>query len=313
MRRACAELRLSCGAERPTRTRPPLPPLLPPRGRCRRALLLLCRSLLGGRSRRWRRCQRDSRARRHDGPGLRALQYVKEVEQVAQVVANDMSTDAVAALRENIRRNGISESVIVPSTGDAIDVMHQSAARRSALRGGRARPVRHGGALPRQRHAMSPRAACSWSPAPTSPCSARRTPKVPRELRILSAHKYCHEAAPRIVLSCMEGRQPAQEVYRPAAGPHQFLRPSLRQSLHSRRGEARSHQARACLSVLRLRHLLAAADRADHRAQRTREDRARPGATVGARRYCGRVHHVGGPIWSAPMHDQKFIAELLES
>ena len=27
--------------------------------------------------------------------------------------------------------------------------------------------------------------------------------------------------------------------------------------------------------------------------------------------HCGRVHHVGGPIWSAPMHDQHFIAELL--
>ena len=29
--------------------------------------------------------------------------------------------------------------------------------------------------------------------------------------------------------------------------------------------------------------------------------------------HCGKVHHVGGPIWSAPMHDNEFVAELLKS
>lgn len=58
--------------------------------------------------------------------GLRALRYVKEVEEVASVVANDLSPEAVAALRENVRRNGLTEEVIQPSTGDAVDIMHRS-------------------------------------------------------------------------------------------------------------------------------------------------------------------------------------------
>ena len=58
--------------------------------------------------------------------GLRALRYVKEIDEVSSVVANDLEPQAVAALRENVRRNGISEDVIVPSTGDAVDVMHRS-------------------------------------------------------------------------------------------------------------------------------------------------------------------------------------------
>ena len=58
--------------------------------------------------------------------GLRALRYVLEVPQVQSVVANDLDPNAVAALRENVRRNGLSEDVIVPSTGDAVAVMHAS-------------------------------------------------------------------------------------------------------------------------------------------------------------------------------------------
>ena len=58
--------------------------------------------------------------------GLRALRYVLEVPEVASVVANDLQPEAVAAMRENIRRNGLSEEVIQPSTGDAVMVMHRS-------------------------------------------------------------------------------------------------------------------------------------------------------------------------------------------
>ena len=58
--------------------------------------------------------------------GLRALRYIKEVEEVQSVVANDFDPQAVAALRENVRRNGLTEDVIVPSVGDAAAVMARS-------------------------------------------------------------------------------------------------------------------------------------------------------------------------------------------
>ena len=58
--------------------------------------------------------------------GLRALRYTLEVDEVSQVVANDLDPTAVSTLLENVRRNGLTEEQVVPSTGDAVAVMHAS-------------------------------------------------------------------------------------------------------------------------------------------------------------------------------------------
>ena len=58
--------------------------------------------------------------------GLRALRYTLEVAEVGGVVANDLDPQAVAALRENMRRNGLDEDRIQPSTGDGVAVMQRS-------------------------------------------------------------------------------------------------------------------------------------------------------------------------------------------
>lgn len=58
--------------------------------------------------------------------GLRALRYVLEVKEVESVVANDIEPAALAALRDNVRRNGLNESVVIPSHGDAVAVMAKS-------------------------------------------------------------------------------------------------------------------------------------------------------------------------------------------
>jgi hypothetical protein len=51
--------------------------------------------------------------------GLRAIRYCKEIESVRQVVANDFSADAVAAIRRNIEFNGIPPERILSTHGDA--------------------------------------------------------------------------------------------------------------------------------------------------------------------------------------------------
>ena len=58
--------------------------------------------------------------------GLRAIRYSLEVPQVSQVVANDLEPAALEALRENLRRNGLTEERVVPNLGDAVSVMHRS-------------------------------------------------------------------------------------------------------------------------------------------------------------------------------------------
>lgn len=59
--------------------------------------------------------------------GLRSIRYVKEIEGVSRVVANDMDPSVVDAMRRNIEFNGpeVVEKVI-PSVGDARIVMMQN-------------------------------------------------------------------------------------------------------------------------------------------------------------------------------------------
>jgi tRNA (guanine26-N2/guanine27-N2)-dimethyltransferase len=140
--------------------------------------------------------------------GLRALRYVKEIDEVSSVVANDLDPTAVEALRENVRRNGISEDVIVPSTGNAVDVMMRSkppdAQRFEAVEldpYGTAAPfldgamqcVAEGGLLMVTCTDLA--VLCATYP---EKCHANYGAYP------LKA-KYCHEAALRIVLACMEG------------------------------------------------------------------------------------------------------------
>lgn len=58
--------------------------------------------------------------------GLRAIRYVREVPLVGTVTANDVEPAALDALRENLRRNGLSEEQVIPNLGDAVSVMHSS-------------------------------------------------------------------------------------------------------------------------------------------------------------------------------------------
>eukprot|EP00887_Chlorella_sp_A99_P005640 scaffold1.g5640.t1 len=53
--------------------------------------------------------------------GLRAIRYAAEVEGVAEVVANDLDPNVVAAMRQNIEWSGLGEGVarVVPTVGDA--------------------------------------------------------------------------------------------------------------------------------------------------------------------------------------------------
>lgn len=140
--------------------------------------------------------------------GLRALRYVKEVPQVKSVVANDLEPQAVAALRENIRRNGLTEDVIQPSIGDAVAVMHRS----KPPEGQRFEAVEldpYGTAAPFLDSAMQCiteggllMVTCTdlavLAGAYPEACHAKYG-SYPLKA------KYCHEAALRIVLACMEG------------------------------------------------------------------------------------------------------------
>ena len=252
--------------------------------------------------------------------GLRALRYTKEIEEVSKVVANDLDPNAVAALRENIRRNGISEDDIIPSTGDAVDVMHRS----KPPNGERFEAVEldpYGTAAPFLDGAMQCVAEggllmvtctdlavlCATYP---EACHAKYG-SYPLKA------KYCHEAALRIVLACMESHANRHRRYIvPLLSIHINFYVRLFVRVYTSPSEVKKsptklsqvYQCSAC-DTFSLMPLARSVVRNGH-------EKIVPGQGPPVPReceHCGRVHHVGGPLWTAPMHDQSFIAELLQS
>ncbi|OAX78205.1 N2,N2-dimethylguanosine tRNA methyltransferase [Emergomyces africanus] len=55
--------------------------------------------------------------------GLRALRYAKEIPFTTRIVANDLSSDAIASMKLNIQHNGVGD-VVVPNIGDACAYMY---------------------------------------------------------------------------------------------------------------------------------------------------------------------------------------------
>ena len=52
--------------------------------------------------------------------GLRAIRYAKEIENVGTIVANDLSEDAVEAIKRNVILNELDATTqVIPNVGDA--------------------------------------------------------------------------------------------------------------------------------------------------------------------------------------------------
>ena len=60
--------------------------------------------------------------------GLRALRYAREIPMATTITANDLSPSATASIKLNAKHNKIIDK-INPTTGDAIEHMHQAAVR----------------------------------------------------------------------------------------------------------------------------------------------------------------------------------------
>lgn len=57
--------------------------------------------------------------------GLRSIRYVKEIPNVALMVANDISKEAAEAIHRNAVSNGCDTKILQASHNDAVLLMHQ--------------------------------------------------------------------------------------------------------------------------------------------------------------------------------------------
>ena len=56
--------------------------------------------------------------------GLRSIRYMKEIQGITSIVANDIDATAVEAIKRNIEFNNLSTSSVIPSHSDAISFMY---------------------------------------------------------------------------------------------------------------------------------------------------------------------------------------------
>ncbi|KAI8085240.1 N2,N2-dimethylguanosine tRNA methyltransferase [Thamnidium elegans] len=58
--------------------------------------------------------------------GLRSVRYAKEIPKLKQVTCNDIELDALESIRRNVKYNGLSEDLVKPNHGDAMRVMYDT-------------------------------------------------------------------------------------------------------------------------------------------------------------------------------------------
>ena len=251
--------------------------------------------------------------------GLRAVRYAREIEGLGAVVANDFSAEAVEAIKRNVEFNGLDpEAQVRPNRGDANLVMHTSRADGSPPFDvvdldpyGSAAPfldaavqaVADGGLL-----CITCTDMAVLSGNNPEACFAKYGSVSVRA-------KYCHEMGLRILLA---------SVAQHAARSRRYIRPLLSLSIDFYcRVFVRVHTSAAEVKRLGSRvgtlyNCVGCDAFHTHPTVRVVEDgrslkfKAPAGPPVGPKcAQCDSVFHMGGPIWTDPIHDADFVAGLL--
>ncbi|XP_069692231.1 tRNA (guanine(26)-N(2))-dimethyltransferase [Periplaneta americana] len=252
--------------------------------------------------------------------GLRSIRYAKEVPGVKEIVANDISEKAAASIRANVSHNGV-DHLVTTSHDDAVMVMYRH--RRSADRfnaidldpygcpspflDAAVQSVSDGGVL---------LVTCTDMAVLAGNCPETCYSKY----GAISLHiKSCHEMALRIVLQCLEshanryGRYivPLLSIsadFYVRVFVRMFTSPAMCKRTTSKL--AFVFQCKGC-KTLTLQPLGVSHQYGDkpHQFKFTLPHGPPVGTTC---EHCDHRHHIGGPIWSGPLHDDMFVSRLKE-
>ncbi|XP_053664880.1 tRNA (guanine(26)-N(2))-dimethyltransferase [Anopheles marshallii] len=253
--------------------------------------------------------------------GLRSIRYAKEIPGVKEIIANDLSKSAVESIEQNVKHNQI-EHLIKPSFNDAMTLMYMSTkpeqhftaidldpyGHPTRFLDGAVQSIEDGGLLLITATDMAVLAGNS----PES-CYVKYG-SVPLKT------KACHEMALRILLRCIEttatryGRymKPLLSIsadfyirvfVRIYTGKYACKKSSSKQSM--------VFQCTGC-EALTLQPLGVLKPNPTEANPQQIKFGIPTGPFVGSRcEHCNHQHHMGGPIWSAPLHDDEFLDELL--
>ncbi|XP_050079011.1 probable tRNA (guanine(26)-N(2))-dimethyltransferase [Anopheles maculipalpis] len=255
--------------------------------------------------------------------GLRSIRYAKEIPGVKEVIANDLSKSAVESIEQNVKHNQM-EYLIKPSFNDAMTLMYMSTkpdqhftaidldpyGHPTRFLDGAVQSIAEGGLLLITATDMAVLAGNS-----PEACYVKYG-SVPLKT------KACHEMALRILLRCIEttatryGRymKPLLSIsadfyirvfVRIYTGRYQCKKSSSKQSM--------VFQCTGC-EALTLQPLGVLKPNPTGANPQQIKFGIPTGPFVGSRcEHCNHQHHMGGPIWSAPLHDEEFLEELLDT
>ncbi|XP_023294462.2 probable tRNA (guanine(26)-N(2))-dimethyltransferase [Lucilia cuprina] len=255
--------------------------------------------------------------------GLRSIRYAKEIAGVKEIIANDLSKQAVEAIRENIKHNQV-EHLIEPSHADAMTLMYLSTSNGkqfdcidldpygcpNRFLDGAIQSLVDGGLLLVTATDM----AVLAGNAPEA-CYVKYG-SVPLRM------KSCHEMALRILLHCIEthaNRYGKYIVPLLSISADFYVRIFVRvfssQAMckFSMSKQSMIYQCCGCDT-----YTLYPLGTIKSNPTASNPNQVKFGIPTGPPvgmncEHCGQKHHLGGPIWSDPIHDKTFVQELLDA
>jgi tRNA (guanine26-N2/guanine27-N2)-dimethyltransferase len=250
--------------------------------------------------------------------GLRSIRYMKEIEGISSIIANDIDVTAVEAIKRNILFNDISESKIIASHSDAISYMYANRdvskqfdivdldpyGGANIFLDGAIQCIKDGGLL------------CVTCTDMAVLCGSYTETCYVKYNSVPLHGKYCHEMALRILLASISNHA---SVYKRYIVPvvslsiDFYIRIFVR--VYTSPGEVRKlftklgniYQCIACDSF----HIVplgkvTSNEKGDKFSPSTLTIESHKCST------CERPLKVGGPIWIDPIHDNSFVERSLE-
>ncbi|CAH0725099.1 unnamed protein product, partial [Brenthis ino] len=253
--------------------------------------------------------------------GLRSIRYAKEVPSITKIIANDISEEAVETIKSNIVHNGV-EDLIETSHDDACMLMykHKSSAKRfaaidldpygcpSIFLDSAVQSVQEGGLLLVTATDM---AVLAGNSPETCYC----------KYGAVSLRTRCvHEMALRILLQSIEkhaNRYSRYTVPLMSISADFYIRVFVKVysgAIHCKKTTSKLSMVYHCVgcgntTLQPLGGFKPNPTEANPHQMKSFLPMAPP---VGEFcEHCDQRHHLGGPIWSAPMHDELFVTKVL--
>ncbi|XP_017464129.1 PREDICTED: probable tRNA (guanine(26)-N(2))-dimethyltransferase [Rhagoletis zephyria] len=255
--------------------------------------------------------------------GLRSIRYAKEIAGVREIIANDLSKAAVDSILENVRHNGV-ENLIEPSQSDAMTLMYLSTSNHKRFDAidldpygcpnrfldGAVQSITNGGLLLVTATDMAVLAGNT-----PEACYAKYG-SVPLRM------KCCHEMALRILLHSIETHANRYGKYiEPllSISADFYVRVFVR--VHSSQAKCKYSMSKQSVifqctgcDTFTLQPMGNVKTNTTAKGQTQTKFGIPTGPYIGMNcAHCGHKHHMGGPLWSNPIHDKDFVNELLQT